>query len=136
MFLFETNVNVYIFFLSLHLHVLFSRHFYFNYFYFPSIQYYWPYITPINSPFSPRGNHLPYSNSPHSLNITHPHLDLAVTAAPHPPPEFTRICEFTYSFHFIRSEWKLPLRGRITCQHCQQPKLLNFLYSSNCIFCD
>ena len=30
-----------------------------------------------------------------------------------------------------RSEWMLPLRGRITYRHCQQPKLPNFLYSSN-----
>ena len=29
------------------------------------------------------------------------------------------------------SEWKLPLRGRITCRHCRQPKLPNFFYSSN-----
>ena len=29
------------------------------------------------------------------------------------------------------SKWKLPLRGRITCRHCRQPKLTNFLYSSN-----
>ena len=30
-----------------------------------------------------------------------------------------------------RSEWKLPLRGQITCRHCRQPKLPNFLYWSN-----
>ena len=30
-----------------------------------------------------------------------------------------------------RSEWKLPLRGRITYRNCRQPKLPNFLYSSN-----
>ena len=29
------------------------------------------------------------------------------------------------------AQWKLPLRGRITCRHCRQPKLPNFLYSSN-----
>ena len=29
------------------------------------------------------------------------------------------------------SEWKLPLCGRITYRHCRQPKLPNFLYSSN-----
>ena len=28
-------------------------------------------------------------------------------------------------------KWKLPLCGRITCQHCRQPKLPNCLYSSN-----
>ena len=33
-----------------------------------------------------------------------------------------------------RSEWKLLLRGRITYRHCRQPKLLNFLYSSNHLF--
>ena len=33
-----------------------------------------------------------------------------------------------------RSEWKLPLRGRITYWHCRQPKLPNFIYSSNCLF--
>ena len=26
-------------------------------------------------------------------------------------------------------EWKLPLRGRITCRHCLQPILQNFLIS-------
>ena len=31
----------------------------------------------------------------------------------------------------FRCEWKLPLRSRITCRHCRQPKLQNFLYSSN-----
>ena len=31
----------------------------------------------------------------------------------------------------IWSEWKLPLRGRITYRHCRQPKLPSFLYSSN-----
>ena len=30
-------------------------------------------------------------------------------------------------------EWKLPLRGLITCRQCRQPKLPNFLYSSNTI---
>ena len=30
-----------------------------------------------------------------------------------------------------RSKWKLHLCGRITCRHCRQPKLPNFLYSSN-----
>ena len=30
-----------------------------------------------------------------------------------------------------RSEWKLPLRDRITYRHCRLPKLPNFLYSSN-----
>ena len=30
-----------------------------------------------------------------------------------------------------RSEWKLPHRGRITYRHCRQPKIPNFLYSSN-----
>ena len=30
-----------------------------------------------------------------------------------------------------RSEWKLPLRSRITCRQCRQPKLPNYLYSSN-----
>ena len=29
------------------------------------------------------------------------------------------------------SEWKLPLRGRITYRHCRQPRLPNILYSSN-----
>ena len=29
------------------------------------------------------------------------------------------------------TKWKLPFRGRITCRHCRQPKLPNFLYSSN-----
>ena len=29
------------------------------------------------------------------------------------------------------SEWKLPLRGRITYRHCRQPKLPYFLCSSN-----
>ena len=29
------------------------------------------------------------------------------------------------------SEWKLPLRGRITYRHCRQPKLPNILYLSN-----
>ena len=29
------------------------------------------------------------------------------------------------------SEWKLPLRGRITYRHCRQPKLPSYLYSSN-----
>ena len=33
-----------------------------------------------------------------------------------------------------RSEWKFPLRGRITYRHCQLPKLTNFLYSSNRLF--
>ena len=32
------------------------------------------------------------------------------------------------------SEWKLPLRGRITYRHCRQPKLPSFLYSSNTTF--
>ena len=32
---------------------------------------------------------MPYSNSPHSLSITHPHLVLAVTAASHPPTTIT-----------------------------------------------
>ena len=32
---------------------------------------------------------------------------------------------------YSRSEWMLPLRGRITYRHCRQPKLPNFLYSSN-----
>ena len=32
------------------------------------------------------------------------------------------------------SEWKSPLCGRITYQHCRQPKHPNFLYSSNCPF--
>ena len=32
------------------------------------------------------------------------------------------------------SEWKLPLRGRITYRHCRQPKLPNFIYSSNTTF--
>ena len=40
-----------------------------------------------------------------------------------------------YSTHCIhhgcRSEWKLPLGGRITYWHYRQPKLSNFLYSSN-----
>ena len=31
----------------------------------------------------------------------------------------------------VRSDWKLLLRGRITCRHCRQPKLPNFLYLSN-----
>ena len=32
--------------------------------------------------------------------------------------------ESAYPFHKIsRSEWKLPLRGQITCRHCRQPKL-------------
>ena len=31
----------------------------------------------------------------------------------------------------VESERKLPLRGRITCRHCRQPKLPNFLYSSS-----
>ena len=53
---------------------------------FTSIQYYWPYITPINS-F--RGNQIPYSNSPYSLNSTQPHPVQAITAASHPPPELT-----------------------------------------------
>ena len=30
-----------------------------------------------------------------------------------------------------RSEWKLPLRGRITYRHSRQPKHPNFIYSSN-----
>ena len=33
-----------------------------------------------------------------------------------------------------RFEWKLPLRVRITYRHCRQPKLSNFLYSSNRLF--
>ena len=33
----------------------------------------------------------------------------------------------------LSSEWKLPLRGRITYRHCRQPKLPNLLYSSNCL---
>ena len=32
------------------------------------------------------------------------------------------------------SEWKLPLRGRITYRHCRQPKHPNFFYSSNYLF--
>ena len=28
------------------------------------------------------------------------------------------------------SEWKLPLRGRITYRHCHRPRLMNFLHSS------
>ena len=35
---------------------------------------------------------------------------------------------------FPRSEWKLPLRGRITYRHCRQPKLPSFLYSSIRLF--
>ena len=31
-------------------------------------------------------------------------------------------------------EWKLPVRGRITNRHYRQPKLPNFLYSSNRLF--
>ena len=52
---------------------------------FTSIQYCCPYITNKTAHFTFRGNLL-YSNLPHSLNITHPHLVLAVTAASHPPP--------------------------------------------------
>ena len=37
---------------------------------------------------------------------------------------------FALAFDEIAIRWKLPLRGRITCRHCRQPKLLNFLYSS------
>ena len=47
------------------------------------------YVTLINSPFSFRGNLLPCSNSSHSLDVTHPHLVLAVTAASHHPPALT-----------------------------------------------
>ena len=32
------------------------------------------------------------------------------------------------------SEWKLPLRGRITYRHCRKPKLPKVLYSSNRLF--
>ena len=32
------------------------------------------------------------------------------------------------------SEWKLPLRGRVTDRHCLQPKLPNFLYWSDRLF--
>ena len=35
----------------------------------------------------------------------------------------------TYVYHL--SEWKFPLRGRITYRHCRQPKLPNPPYSSN-----
>ena len=38
------------------------------------------------APFSLRANLLQYSNSPHSLNLIHQHLVLAVTAASHTPP--------------------------------------------------
>ena len=33
-----------------------------------------------------------------------------------------------------RYKWKLPLHGQITHRHCRQPKLPNFLYSSNRYF--
>ena len=38
------------------------------------------------------------------------------------------------SSSITKSEWKLPLRGRIICRHSRQPKLPNFLYSSNTTF--
>ena len=34
-----------------------------------------------------------------------------------------------------RSEWKLTLHSRITYRHYRQPKLPNFLHSSNHLFC-
>ena len=55
------------------------------------------------APFSLRGNLLPYSNSPHSITLTHRHLVLAVTAASHPPPAITLSPRYVnyLSFHYI-----------------------------------
>ena len=41
---------------------------------------------------------------------------------------------FYFATKCSRSEWKLPLRGRITYRYCWQPKLPNFLYLSNRLF--
>ena len=41
-------------------------------------------------------------------------------------------CDATTDHYLgFRSEWKLPLRSRITFRPCRSPKLLNFLYLSS-----
>ena len=52
--------------------------------------------------FNLKGN-FPYSNTMHSLNLTYPHLVLAVTAASHPPPAPTLSPRYVNSFYVFTS---------------------------------
>ena len=62
----------------------------------------------MNSPFSFGGNLLPYSHSPNSLILIHPHLVLAITSSTCTHP-VTKICQFPCCFHFITTVFPAPL---------------------------
>ena len=75
---------------------------------FTLAQYYWPYVTLVNAPFSFRGNLLPYNNSPHSLNLCHPHIDLTVIAASHRQTAHTLSPRYAKSLTVSNSSHNFP----------------------------
>ena len=64
-----------------------------------------------------------------ALRITTGCFKMADVAEVHQEAQELPVCQ--HSELISRSEWKLPLCGRITYRHCRQPKLSNFLYLSN-----